>query len=226
MITILIRTVIIYLILTLTMRLMGKRQLGELEPSELVTTFLLSEIASLPITNLDIPIMFAIIPIITLLSLEVFASVLLIKVPALKNLLSPRPNVIIEKGKLRQDELQKLRISTDELLSELRQSGVTDISEVYYAILEENGKLSVIPKAKHTPPTAKQLGIPVTECGISHILISDGKLNRHGIKTLGLSSSDIKSFIEENDLSVKDVFLLTKNDGGYYNIILKEKSSK
>jgi len=226
MVTILFRTVIIYLILTVTMRIMGKRQLGELEPSELVTTFLLSEIASLPITNLDIPVMFAVIPIITLLSLEVFASVLLIKVPTLKNLLSPRPNILIDKGKLRQDELQKLRISTDEFLSELRQSGITDISEVYYAILEENGKLSVIPKAKHTPPTAKQMGIPVSESGISHILISDGKLNRHGIKTLGLTSADIKQYLTENGLSPGEVFLLTKNDGGYYNIILKGKSSK
>jgi len=226
MVTILFRTVIIYLILTVTMRIMGKRQLGELEPSELVTTFLLSEIASLPITNLDIPVMFAVIPIITLLSLEVFASVLLIKVPTLKNLLSPRPNVLIDKGKLRQDELQKLRISTDEFLSELRQSGITDISEVYYAILEENGKLSVIPKAKHTPPTAKQMGIPVSETGISHILVSDGKLNRHGIKTLGLTSADIKQYLTENSLSLGEVFLLTRNDGGYYNIILKEKSHK
>jgi len=226
MVTILFRTVIIYLILTVTMRIMGKRQLGELEPSELVTTFLLSEIASLPITNLDIPVMFAVIPIITLLSLEVFASVLLIKVPALKNLLSPRPNVLIDKGKLRQDELQKLRISTDEFLSELRQSGITDISEVYYAILEENGKLSVIPKAKHTPPTAKQMGIPVSETGISHILVSDGKRNRHGIKTLGLTSADIKQYLTENSLSLGEVFLLTRNDGGYYNIILKEKSHK
>jgi len=226
MVTILFRTVIIYLILTVTMRIMGKRQLGELEPSELVTTFLLSEIASLPITNLDIPVMFAVIPIITLLSLEVFASVLLIKVPALKNLLSPRPNVLIDKGKLRQDELQKLRISTDEFLSELRQSGITDFSEVYYAILEENGKLSVIPKAKHSPPTAKQMGIPVSESGISHILVSDGKLNRHGIKTLGLTSADIKQYLTENSLSLGEVFLLTRNDGGYYNIILKEKSHK
>ena len=226
MVTILFRTVIIYLILIITMRIMGKRQLGELEPSELVTTFLLSEIASLPITNLDIPVMFAVIPIITLLSLEVFASVLLIKVPTLKNLLSPRPNILIDKGKLRQDELQKLRISTDEFLSELRQSGITDFSEVYYAILEENGKLSVIPKAKHSPPTAKQMGIPVSESGISHILVSDGKLNRHGIKTLGLTSADIKQYLTENSLSLGEVFLLTRNDGGYYNIILKEKSHK
>ena len=94
------------------------------------------------------------------------------------------------------------------------------------AILEENGKLSVIPKAKHTPPTAKQMGIPVSESGISHILISDGKLNRHGIKTLGLTSADIKQYLTENGLSPGEVFLLTKNDGGYYNIILKGKSSK
>ena len=214
MVTILFRTVIIYLILTVTMRIMGKRQLGELEPSELVTTFLLSEIASLPITNLDIPVMFAVIPIITLLSLEVFASVLLIKVPALKNLLSPRPNVLIDKGKLRQDELQKLRISTDEFLSELRQSGITDFSEVYYAILEENGELAVFPRSD------------VGEKGIAHIVISDGEVNEHGLKLTGLSRASLDERLSKKHLTPQGVFLYTVNDAGEEYLITKEELDK
>ena len=224
MVTILFRTIIIYFILVITMRIMGKRQLGELEPSELVTTFLLSEIASLPITNLDIPVMFAIIPIITLLSLEVFGSVILIKIPSLKNLLSPRPNIIIEKGKIRQKELKNLRLSIDELLSELRQAGYPNVSDVYCAILEENGKLSVIPKAESSPPTAKQLQLPVKESGISHILISDGKINEHGLTSQGLDVSDVKRFIKGR--KIDDIFLLLYGDDGNINIIMKENLKK
>ena len=226
MLTIFIRTVIIYVILIVTMRIMGKRQIGELELSELVTTLLLSEIATLPITDRDIPVLFAVIPIITLLSLEVILSVILIKVPSLKNLLSPRPNVIIEKGKLNQNELTKLRISTDELLCELRRSGYTDISEVYYAIAEGNGKLSVIPTAESSPPKVSQLKLKVTENGISHIVISDGKLNRHGLNSSGLSEEKVKTLLGKRGFAVSDIFLLLADDSQNINIIPKEKIKK
>ena len=226
MITIFIRTVIIYFILIVTMRIMGKRQIGELELSELVTTLLLSEIATLPITERDIPVLFAIIPIITLLSLEVILSVILIKFPSLKNLLSPRPNIIIEKGKLKQKELSKLRISTDELVCELRRSGYTDISEVYYAISEGNGKLSIIPKAEYAQPTVSQLNLSVTENGIFHIIISDGKLNRHGLNAVGLSVDEINILLDKNGYDVSDIFLLLADDSQNTNIIPKEKIKK
>ena len=226
MITIFIRTVIIYLILIITMRIMGKRQIGELELSELVTTLLLSEIATLPITERDIPILFAVIPIITLLSLEVIISVILIKFPSLKNLMSPRPNVIIEKGKLNQKELTKLRISTDELMCELRRSGYTDISEIYYAIAEGNGKLSIIPKAESSTPKLSQLGLSVTENGIFHIVISDGKLNRHGLTSSGLSDDELNIMLDKSGHTVSDIFLLLADDSGNINIIPKEKVQK
>ena len=222
MLSTLIRTIIIYLILIISMRILGKRQMGELEPSELVTTILLSEIASLPLTEPDIPIMFAVVPIVTLLSLEVISSVILIKFPSLKNLLSPRPNVLIEKGKLNQKELRRLRITVDELFSELRASGITDISDVCYAILEENGKLSVIPYAKSSPPTAEQLKVKLKEPGISHILISDGKINRHGLRTLGLTKDQITKYVASKMHTLADVFLLVSDDLGKYTLILKE----
>ena len=226
MITIFIRTIIIYLILIITMRIMGKRQIGELELSELVTTLLLSEIATLPITERDIPILFAVIPIITLLSLEVIISVILIKCPSLKNLMSPRPNIIIEKGKLNQKELTRLRISTDELMCELRRSGYTDLSDIYYAIAEGNGKLSIIPKAESSPPKASQLGLNVTENGIFHIVISDGKLNRHGLTASGLSDAELNILIDKSGHNVSDIFLLLSDDSGNINIIPKEKVEK
>lgn len=225
MITILLRTVIIYLLLVGAMRLMGKRQIGELEISELVTTLLLSEIASLPITNRDIPVVFAVIPIVVLLSLEVFMSMLLIKFPSLKKLLSFGPNIIIEKGVLRQKELKKLRISNDELICALRQNGFTDISEIYYAIIEENGKLTVIPRAESSPPTLSQLKVEANEKGLHHIIISDGKIDAHGISTVGVDRTELVSYLAKRGHAVEEVFLLLCDDEKNYTLILKEEKT-
>ncbi len=204
------------------MRLMGKRQIGELELSELITTLLLSEIASLPITNHEIPVLFAVVPIITLLSLEVFASMLLIKFPSFKRILTPSPNVIIERGVLRQQELRRLRISNEEFLCELRREGITDINEVYYAVIEENGKLSVIQRSGCRQPTTSELGLTVKETGANHILISDGRIDRNGLKTLALSEDDISLYLNSRQCLVNEVFLLLRNDAGDYTLILKE----
>ena len=205
------RTILIYVILVLSMRLMGKRQLGELELGELVITILLSEIASLPMTNPDMPIIFAIIPIIILLTFEISSSILLQKFPKLKNILSVRPNTIIEKGKLNQKELAKIRISIDELLSNLRLNNVADISDVEYAIVESNGRLSVF-----TKKDAKN--------GISHLLISDGKLDERNLKHLGYDTSHIYKILEESKCALKNVYILSVDDKS--NITLIEKDSK
>jgi uncharacterized membrane protein YcaP (DUF421 family) len=133
--------------------------------------------------------------------------------------------VLIEKGKLNQKELRRLRITVDELFSELRSSGIADIKDVCYAILEENGKLSVIPYAKNSPPTAEQLKVKLTEPGISHILISDGKINRHGLRTLGLSKEQVTKYVTSKKHSLSDVFLLVSDDLGKYTLILKEENS-
>ncbi len=226
MVTIIIRTLLIYVILIGTMRIMGKRQLGELEISDLVTTLLLSEIAAMPIENQEIPVMYAVIPIITLLTLEVILSVILMKCPKLKNLASARPNIIISKGKLNQRELTKIRISLDELISELRQSNISDISEVEYAILEQNGKITVIPKASSKPPSAEQLGLDIKESGIMHLIIADGKINSYNLGLLNIEESELYGMLEKKNLDLKQIFMLTMDDSGKMNIIMKEKFKK
>ena len=153
MITIFIRTVIIYLLLLLTMRILGKRQLGELEISELITTILLSEIASIPIANQDLPIFYAIIPLATIMSIEVLFSFLSSKSPRLKKLLSTSPSTLIVNGTILQKELAKNRISPEELISELRLKNIGDVSNVKYAILEPSGMLSVFPKMEYQQVT-------------------------------------------------------------------------
>ena len=223
MLTIFFRTIIIYILLVGTMRLLGKRQLGELEISELITTILLSEIASLPITNQDIPILYAVIPLITIMTFEVCVSMLLAKFPKLKNMLSARPSMLIKHGKIDQKELLKNRISNEELISELRQKNITDLKYVEYAILEQNGLLSVIPKACYQQPTAKQLKVVTDETGIMHIIISQGKWNEFNLRLLGKQKIGIENYLEKQKVKINDVFLLLMDDGGNYNLIVTEK---
>ena len=155
MVTVLFRTIFIYIMLIIAMRLMGKRQIGELEISDLITTFLISEIATLPITDPEIPFLHSIIPIIILLTLEVVISMLLAKVPILKSILSARPTTLIKDGAILQKAMRDARISFDELFSELRSQSIYDISEVKYAILEQNGKITVVQKARFRQPNAE-----------------------------------------------------------------------
>ena len=214
MLTILIRTVIVYVILLCIMHLMGKRQLGELEISELVTTLLLSEIASLPIENQSIPLVYAIIPLVTILTFEVTLSIILVKCPRLKNLASARPSVLIRHGILDQKELRRIRISLDELISEVRQSGLSSLDEVDYAILEQNGKISIIPKKSAQPPTAKDIHLAPAENGIVHTMIADGKINRYNLQLLQLGNGWVDERLQAQGWGLEEVFFLGIDDSG------------
>lgn len=223
MVTIFLRTVIIYLVLIISMRLMGKRQIGELDLTDLITTLLISEIASLPITDSSIPLSHAIIPIITLVTFEVVTSFLLVYFPRLKNLLSTRPTVLIRKGQPDRSAMLKSRISADELMSELRQKDVTDISEVEYAILEQNGKITVLQKAPFKSPSAAELGIKTKECGIYHIVVCEGVVNKNSLKSLQMSKKELLSMLDSSSVRLNDIYIMMINDAGDRKIIKKEK---
>ena len=222
MLTILLRTILVYVILIATMRFMGKRQLGELEISELVTTLLISEIASLPIVDQNIPIIYAIIPLITILTLEVTLSMILLKCPHLKGIASTRPSILIRHGKTDQGEMKRNRISIDELISEIRQAGLCSPEEVDYAIVEQNGKISILPKRAAQPPTAKDLGLKITESGIIHVLISDGKQNKYNQHLLGIDDHALERAVRKTGIAQKDLFLLGCDDAGNFYSIKKE----
>ncbi|MBQ2735156.1 MAG: DUF421 domain-containing protein [Clostridia bacterium] len=224
MTTILIRTLIVYVVLILTMRLMGKRQIGELEITDLVTTLLISEIASLPITNQEIPILYAVVPMITLLILEISSSVILIRIPWLKNMVSARPTVIIQKGHLRQSALRDLRISLDELMSEVRQQGLTDLSQVEYAILEKNGNLTVLPKARFAQPTAEQMGLKVQDDGLMHIVYCNDAYSKIGLSLIGKDRDWLTRELKRRKLNTDDLFCVTANEKGDLFWIKKEES--
>lgn len=222
MVIIFIRTLIVYTLLIVSMRIMGKRQIGQLDVTDLVTTLLLSEIAALPIENPDMPILNALIPIIILLTFEVTSSVILSKTPRLKNIFSSRPGLLIQNGKIDQKEIIKNRISPDELISELRQNGICDISEVSYAIIEPDGKMTIIPKSENRPLTASDLNIKIKSDKLSHVLISGGIINEHGLHITGKNRDWILRELKRRKCSPKDIFLMTINEDGKTNIIMKE----
>lgn len=225
MLSIILRTTIIYFILTLTMRLMGKRQLGELDVGELVITILLSEIASLPITNPEKPILNAITSIATLVALEIITSTLILKLPVAKKLLSSRPAILISRGRMDKKAMKKVRISIEELISQIRQNGIFDLEEVDYAILEENGKMSIIPKSKNRQPDKSELGIPDANSGVMHILISDGVINDHGLSLLNIERKHLEKFLQRHETKVRDVFCMTCDDAGKMFIVKGDGST-
>ncbi len=222
MLTILLRTVLVYVLLIATMRLMGKRQLGELEVSELVTTLLVSEIASLPIVDKNIPLAYAIIPLVTVLTLEVTLSMVLIKFPKLKGVASARPSVLIRRGKLDQKEMRRIRISLDELISEVRQAGIPSLEEVDYAILEQNGKISILTRKSAQPPTAKDLQLSPSESGIVHVLIEDGSVDRYNLELMHLNDAWLSQVLAQKGLRAEDVFFLGRDDAENLYWIEKE----
>lgn len=225
MLTIIFKTVIIYIILTIIMRLMGKRQLGELDVGELVITILLSEIASLPITNPEKTLLDAIIPITTLAALEILTSTLILKIPTVKKILSSKPSVIIAHGRIDKKAMKKVRISLEDLISQVRQNGIFDLEEVDYAILEENGKMSIIPKAINRQPDMKDLNLSTADSGVMHVLISDGVINTHGLSILNKDKSWLLSLLSSQSLAPRDVFCLTCNDAGKIYIIKNDGST-
>ena len=224
MTTLLIRTVLIYLILMVAMRMMGKRQIGELEISDLITTLLISEIASLPITDGDIPVSHAVVPIVALMTFEIASSTVVATFPKIKNLITARPATLIDNGKICPKELRKARISLDELISELRQKEITDLSEVRYAILEQNGKISVLPWAQNNPPSAKQLNVQVKDEGLFHIVIDQGCINKHSLQKLSLSKEDLLHELTSRRIRPHDIYLMEISDTGTRTIILKKEN--
>ena len=219
MYTLLLRTVITYVLLIGAMRLMGKRQLGELELSELVITMLLSELASIPIADNTIPLTFSLVPIITLISLEVIISFLSIKSRKIKKIIGGSPSIIINKGTICKTEMEKVRLSLDELLSQLRLKNISDISDVEYAILEENGQISVIPKMSARAATLEDLNIKQKEKGIVHTIVADGQISQFNLRLVGHNQKWLFDQIKKHKCSLKDVFLFSVDDAGNINFI-------
>ncbi len=216
----LIRTLIVYIILFIGMRVTGKRQIGELQLTELITALLLSELAAMPITDLSIPLLYSVFPTVLIVCLEVAISCLANKIPFFSTALEGKPTMVICRGELIQDALEKSRMGIDELLGELRQKDITDISDVEYAILEQNGKLSVILKECKRQLTVEDVKMGVPQKGLAHPLILGGSICPYNLNLTGKDEKWLRKVIGER--KTEDILLLTLDDGGSVNIILKD----
>lgn len=209
MLSIVIRTVILYILLSFSLRITGKRQLGELDVSELVSTLLISEIASIPIDDPDIPMLNAIIPILLIASIEIIISAVKNRSEKLKAIVEGTPDYIIYKGRILQQRLYDNRISINELLSELRSQGIGNICEVEYAILEQSGSLSVMKKG---------------ESRLAHTIVIDGRIIEEELKKQGYNETWLKKRLNERKIELGHVLIMTVDDGGRIDIVKKDGS--
>lgn len=226
MITIALRTLLIYIILNVTLRILGKRQIGELEIPELVTTLLLSELATAVICDPKLPLYHSLIPVFLITVFELSVSAIKNKSALLKKFFDGSPGVLIRRGVLDQTELKRMRVSVEELLAAFRLQGIVSIADVYYAILEQNGQLSVILRKECQQPNAKELGLPSKETGISHAIVVDGQIKREELCASGMTDRWLQNTLAAQAVPLSEIFLLAVDDGGNVVCIPKEKPHK
>ena len=204
-----LRTCLLYLVLILAVRLMGKRQIGEMEPAEFVVTMLVANLAAIPMQDGAIPLYSGLVPILTVLGLElVLSGITLTSVP-IRRLLCGKPVILIDNGKILQANLRKTRITLDELTGHLREKDVLDIRTVQFAILETNGNLSVFPYPKEKPASAKAAGVEAGKQYLPVTIIEDGYLSKENLALAGKDENWLKKALKRQNAEVSDTFLLT-----------------
>ena len=218
-----IRTILLYIVIILAIRIMGKRQIGELQTSELVVTLLISDIAAIPMQNTEQSLLSGIVPILILIVCEIIISFLMLKRAGFRRIICGKPIVIISDGKINQSEMHRLRMSTEDLSEELRQQGIFNIEDVGFAIVETNGKLSVLKKPEKDIPTAEELGIKTNDKGLEGGVISDGEISKYSLKICGLNRDWLFDILKKENTELNDVFLMIANGQGEYKIIEKER---
>ena len=204
-----IRTVILYLVLIAVIRLMGKRQIGQMEPSEFVVTMLVANLASIPMQDGGIPLYSGLVPILTVLGVELVLSALSMFSIRLRRLLCGKPVILIENGRVLRQNLRATRVTLDELTGHLREKDVLDITSVQYAILETNGNLSVFPYAHLRPACAADAGISVEAQALPVTVIADGCLYRENLKAAGKDMAWVRHTLASRHATQKDTWLLT-----------------
>ena len=218
-----IRTAILYFLVITAIRVMGKRQIGDMQPGELVITILISEIAAIPIQDLNQPILTGVVAVFTLCFLEILVSVLTMKSPLLRRSFYGSAAVIINNGVIDEKRLKQLRVTVQDLLEVLRNQGVFSFSDVKYAILETNGQLSVMLKTDKQPATLENLKGNKEESLFPCLVVNDGKVNKEGLKFTKQKKEQIEQHLIKKGLEITDVLVMTCDENGSYQIIEKEK---
>ena len=209
MLTIFIRAVVLYLILIGVIRLLGKRQLGQLEPSEVAVTMLIADLAAYPMQDENIPFFNGLVPILAVLGMELLLSVIAMRSVRIRKLLCGKPVILIENGKFLQDNMRKNRVTLDELVSQLREKDILNPADVQYAILETGGNLSVFPYPQQRPATAMEANVETQPQSLPVTIISDGKILDENLKKAGKDSRWLQKVLAKENATPQETFLLT-----------------
>ena len=222
----LLRVLILYPAVIFGIRLMGKRQIGELQPTELVITILISNIATLPIEDQSLPLLAGLVPMLTLICCEVLLSWAQLHSRRFRRLLSGSPQVIIRGGQLDRAVMETLRFSLDDLMTALRGSGIFDLNEVEYAVVETNGTVSAYQKADSRPVTCSDLGVRVQQDTPPEVLIADGCISKEGMQAANMSEKQLEKLLKPQRLRAEEVFLLTVSGGKIVTLLPMEVKAR
>ncbi len=222
MISTVLRTIILYIVVTLAIRLMGKRQIGDMQPNELVITLLISEIAAIPLQDSQQPISVGVAAILVLVFIEIIISILSMKSFYIRRLLNGRSVVIIKNGTIDQNAMRNVRMTVIDLIELLRDKDVFDISDVAFAVLEVNGNLSVLLKKDIQPVTPKDIKLNVNETKLPLPVISDGKIIYESLNSLQITPQKLNKMLKHHKVSPKEIFLMTLDRDGNQTIINKD----
>ncbi len=210
-----LRTVILYLVLIGVIRIMGKRQVGQMEPSEFVVTMLVANLASIPMQGGGIPLFSGLVPILTVLGVELILSAASMWSVRFRRLLCGKPVILIENGRILQSALRATRVTLDELTGHLREKDIMDLRTVQYAILETNGNLSVFPYPQNMPPSAEDMDVAVKDQHLPITIVIDGQLYRENLPIARRDEAWLEKILQERHTTLKDTWLLTVDETGH-----------
>lgn len=219
----LIRTVVLYAFIIFAIKMMGKRQISDLQTSELVITILISNIAAIPMQNTAQPLLTGIIPILVLICCEILASFLMLKNLKIRQLICGKPIIVINEGKIDQKAMEYLRLSTEDLSEQLRQLDVFSLDDVWFAIMETNGQMSVMKKSEKQPPDAMTLKLKVPEGELETVVVSDGIISESSLQRCDLSKEWLEETLKKEKIQLENIFIMTAKKSKQYKIIEKEK---
>lgn len=219
----LIRTIVLYAFIIFAIKMMGKRQISDLQTSELVITILISNIAAIPMQNTAQPLLTGIIPILVLICCEILASFLMLKNLKIRQLICGKPIIVINEGKIDQKAMEYLRLSTEDLSEQLRQLDVFSLDDVWFAIMETNGQMSVMKKSEKQPPDAMTLKLKVPDGELETVVVSDGIISESSLQRCNLSKEWLSEIFEKEKVKLEEIFIMTAKKSKQYKIIKKEK---
>lgn len=214
-----LRVIIIYVTVLIFLRLMGKRQLGEMQPYEVVITLIIADLATLPMSDTNIPLLNGILPLAILVLIHYFITILTRKSVKFRTLLSGKPIVVISPNGIEYQALKDLNMTVDDVLEMIRQNNYYSFDQVLYAIIETNGKMSVVPTSMNAPATAKDLNVENPPANLPHLIVSDGKVIKEQLKALKLDMKKLNKILETIQVeSIKDIIVLSIDSKGkmYY----------